>query len=200
MPSSPSALPDAVARKAALRAEALAKRDALAADFRAEAAETIAAGAFPVALRPGTIVSSYMPIRSELSPLPLLKRLAESGAELALPTIAGRGRPLVMRAWAWGGPLVRGQWGIREPSADAPEVEPDILLVPLAAFDRRRYRVGYGAGYYDMTLAALRAKKSIVAVGLGFAAQEVEAVPAMPYDERLDFVLTEGGVVSSQDA
>ena len=199
MPSSPIPLPDVVARKAALRAEALAKRDALAADFRAEAAETVAARPFPVALRPGTIVSSYMPIRSELSPLPLLKRLAENGAHLALPTIAGRGRPLVMRAWAWGGPLVRGQWGIREPSSDAPEVEPDILLVPLAAFDRRGYRMGYGAGYYDMTLAALRAKKSIVAVGLAFAAQETEAVPAMPYDERLDFVLTECEVVSSED-
>ena len=191
MRSSSQSLPAPTEQKAVLRAEALAKRDALPPDLRAGAAETLARRAFPVTVRPGTVVSSYMPIRSELSPLALLRRLAESGASLALPKVVARGRPLVMRAWTWGGPLVRGQWGIREPAPDAPEVEPDILLVPLAAFDRHGYRIGYGAGYYDMTIAALRAKKPVVAIGIGFAAQEIAAVPAMPYDEPLDFVLTE---------
>jgi 5-formyltetrahydrofolate cyclo-ligase len=82
-------------------------------------------------------------------------------------------------------------WGIREPMPDAPAVDPDILIVPLLAFDRRGHRLGYGAGYYDMTLAALRAKKPVVAIGIGYAAQEVETVPTTPRDEGLDLVLTE---------
>ena len=98
-----------------------------------------------------------MPLKSEINPLPLLQKLAEAGARLALPAIAGRGKPLIMRAWEFGAPLDRGQWGIREPKPDAPEVEPDILLVPLLAFDRAGYRLGYGAGYYDMTIHRLRA-------------------------------------------
>ena len=97
-----------------------------------------------------------MPLKSEINPLPLLQKLAEAGARLALPAIAGRGKPLIMRAWEFGAPLDRGQWGIREPKPDAPEVEPDILLVPLLAFDRAGYRIGYGAGYYDMTIHRLR--------------------------------------------
>ena len=85
-----------------------------------------------------------------------------------------------MRAWTFGEPLAAGVWGIREPMRDAPEVDPDILIVPLLAFDRRGHRLGYGAGYYDMTLTALRAKKPIVAVGIAFAAQEVDTVPDHP--------------------
>jgi 5-formyltetrahydrofolate cyclo-ligase len=109
--------------------------------------------------------------------------------------VMGRGRPLVFRAWAWGEPLGKGQWGIREPRPDAPEVEPDILLVPLAAFDRVGHRIGYGAGYYDLTLTALRAAKPIVALGLAYAAQEIAAVPATARDARLDLVLTEREVI-----
>jgi len=114
---------------------------------------------------------------------------------LALPAIAGRGQPLVMRAYEFGAPLSRGQWGIREPTPDAPEVEPDIVLVPLLAFDRGGGRIGYGAGYYDMTLARLRAKKKIAAIGLAFAVQETASVPVTPRDERLDLVLTEREVI-----
>lgn len=132
-----------------------------------------------------------MPLRSEISPLPLIQSLGEQGARLALPRIVGRGKPLSMRAWQFGGPLDRGQWGIREPKPDAPEVDPDILLVPLLAFDRAGYRIGYGAGYYDMTLARLRSLKTIVAVGIAFAVQEVAEIPKTPRDERLDLVLTE---------
>src|SRR5215813_10491776 len=104
-------------------------------------------------------------MKTEVNPLPLMRKAAELGAGLALPAIAGRGKPLIMRAWAFGDEMASGQWGIREPLASAAVVEPDILLVPLAAFDRRGHRIGYGAGYYDMTIAALRAKKPIVAVG-----------------------------------
>ena len=136
-----------------------------------------------------------MPLKSEINPLPLMQKLAESGARLVLPRIAGRGSPLIMRAWAFGGPLDRGQWGIREPKADAPEVDPDILLVPLLAFDRAGYRLGYGAGYYDMTIKRLRGMKTVTAVGIAFAAQEVPEIPRTPRDERLDLVLTEREVI-----
>jgi 5-formyltetrahydrofolate cyclo-ligase len=181
--------------KAELRRTAVARRDAMPAEARAAAAETIAARAFPVAVTPGAIASGFMPLKSEINPLPLMKALAGQGARLALPVIAGRGRPLVMRSWNFDEPLDRGQWGIREPKAAAAEVEPDILLVPLLAFDRTGHRIGYGAGYYDLTIAALRGRKAIVAIGLAFAAQEVPAIPATPGDARLDLVLTEREVI-----
>jgi 5-formyltetrahydrofolate cyclo-ligase len=177
--------------KATFRREAVARRDALPADARKAAAEAIAAREFPRVIAPGTIVSGFMPMKSEINPLPLMQALAEAGATLALPKIAGRGKPLIMRAWPWGAPLDAGQWGIREPKADAPEVEPDIVLVPLLAFDRGGQRIGYGAGYYDMTIAQLRARKPVTAIGLAFAAQEIPAVPATDRDARLDLVLTE---------
>jgi 5-formyltetrahydrofolate cyclo-ligase len=181
--------------KAALRQEAIALRDALPADARQAAAEAIAARKFLLAIALGTIVSGFMPLKSEINPLPLLQMFAEAGARLALPTIAGRGKPLIMRAWEFGAPLDRGQWGIREPKPDAPEVEPDILLVPLLAFDRAGHRLGYGAGYYDMTIHRLRALKPVTAVGIAFAAQEVPKIPTTPRDERLDLVLTEREVI-----
>ena len=114
---------------------------------------------------------------------------------LALPVVAGRGQPLIMRAWSFGAPLVSGVWGIREPPADAPELFPDILIVPLLAFDRCGHRIGYGAGYYDMTISRLRAIKPVTAIGIAFAAQEIAAVPATPRDARLDLVLTERGAI-----
>jgi 5-formyltetrahydrofolate cyclo-ligase len=177
--------------KDALRREALARRDAIPAAERQAAAETIAARGLPLAITPGVIVSGFSPLKSEINPLPLMRRLAAAGARLALPLVAGRGQPLIMRAYAFGDALSAGVWGIREPMADAPAVEPDILIVPLAAFDRRGHRIGYGAGYYDLTINALRSRKAITAVGIGYAAQEIAEVPATPRDARLDLVLTE---------
>jgi 5-formyltetrahydrofolate cyclo-ligase len=182
-------------QKAELRVAALSRRDALPADARKAAAEAIAAREFPLAITPGTIVSGFMPLKSEINPLPLMQMLAEAGARLALPAIAERGKPLLMRAWEFGALLDRGQWGIREPKPEAAEVEPDILLVPLLAFDRAGHRLGYGAGYYDMTIHRLRAQKPIAAVGIAFAAQEVPKIPTTPRDERLDLVLTEREVI-----
>ena len=179
--------------KAELRRAALARRDALPAEARKAAAEAIAARAFPLPISPGTIVSGFMPMKakSEINPIPLLRKLADAGASLALPAIAGRGHPLIMRAWRFGAPLKAGQWGIFEPTPEAPEVVPDIVIVPLAAFDRHGQRIGYGAGYYDMTINALRAKKKVIAVGIAYAAQEIPKVPATERDARLDLVLTE---------
>jgi 5-formyltetrahydrofolate cyclo-ligase len=186
--------------KAGLRREALAGRDSLPAELRQAAAETIARRGFPLDVRPDLVVSGFSPIGSEINPLPLMHRLGERGARLALPAVIGRGRPLLFRAWAFGEPLGKGVWGIREPRPDATAVDPDILLVPLAAFDRTGHRIGYGAGYYDLTLAALRAHKPIVAVGLAYAAQEIPAVPATARDARLDLVLTEREVIDFRKA
>ena len=181
----------AAATKAELRREALTRRDGLPAAERAQAATTIAERSFPVAVAPGAIVAGFMPMKSEINPLPLMRKLADAGARLALPVVAGPGKPLIMRAWGFGEPLAAGVWGIRQPPPAAPAVAPDILLVPLLAFDRAGHRIGYGAGYYDMTIAALRAQKAVVAIGLAFAAQEIAAVPATPHDAPLDLVLTE---------
>jgi len=177
--------------KTALRRAALARRDALPPAERMAAGLAIAERGLPVEVTPGTVVSGFSPLKSEISPLPLLRRLADAGASLALPVVIGRGQPLVMRAWSFGAPLVSGVWGIREPPADAPELFPDILIVPLLAFDRRGHRIGYGAGYYDMTIARLRAMKPVAAIGIAFGSQEIAAVPATPRDARLDLVLTE---------
>ena len=181
--------------KIILRREALARRDAILPAVRQAAAETIAMRPFPIAITPGKIVSGFMPLKSEINPVPLMRKLAEAGARLALPAVAGRGKPLIMRAYAFGDALASGQWGIREPKPEAAEVFPDILIVPLLAFDRGGHRIGYGAGYYDMTIAALRAKKPVIAVGIAYAAQEVAAVPTTPRDARLDLVLTENEVI-----
>jgi 5-formyltetrahydrofolate cyclo-ligase len=182
--------------KTELRQLTLARRDALPAAERMAAAETIATRGLPVVVAPGAIVSGFFPMKSEISPMPLLRRLADAGAKLALPVVMGRGKPLTLRAWAFGDELDAGVWGIREPKPEAPEVEPDILIVPLAAFDRSGHRIGYGAGYYDMTITRLRGIKPITAIGIGFAIQEIPAVPATERDARLDFVLTEREVIN----
>jgi 5-formyltetrahydrofolate cyclo-ligase len=190
------AISDSIAAaKTALRASALSRREKMPAAERQAAAEAVAARPFPLVLAPGAIVSGYMPLKSELNPLPLMRKLAEAGATLALPVVAGRGKPLIMRAYAFGQELDAGVWGIREPKAGAAEVDPDILLVPLAAFDRAGNRLGYGAGYYDMTIGRLRKRKPAVAVGIAYAAQEVPRVPTTPRDEKLDLVLTEREVI-----
>ena len=113
----------------------------------------------------------------------------------------GTGYPRqAMRAFAFGDELASGQWGIREPKADAPEAAPDILLVPLLAFDRNGHRIGYGAGYYDLTIAHLRARKTVIACGLGFAVQEIPSAPTTARDARLDLVLTEREVMDCRAA
>lgn len=177
--------------KAELRQLSLAKRDAIPAEARAAAAEAIAARPFPYQIKPGTVVSAYSPMQSELNPVPLMRKLADAGATLALPVVVGRGKPLIMREWSFGQPLSTGTWGIREPMPDAPEAWPDILLVPLACFDRKGNRIGYGAGYYDLTINRLRVLKPVVAIGLAFHAQHAAVVPSTPRDARLDLVLTE---------
>jgi 5-formyltetrahydrofolate cyclo-ligase len=185
-----SALP-AGQSKSDLRTAALAAREALSGGERAAAAHAIATRGLPLEIAPGTIVSGYSPIRSEVDPAPLMRALAAQGAQLALPVVLARGKSLSFRAWSPNDRLVLGSLGILEPSPAAAEVMPDIMLVPLAAFDGQGHRIGYGAGHYDFTLAHLRKLKHVIAIGLAFAAQEIVAVPALPHDVALDYVLTE---------
>ena len=189
-------MPDPLADlKSQIRRDAVARRDALPAAARAAAAEAIAARPFPLKIAPSAIVSGFMPLKTEINPLPLMRKLAEAGAQLALPAIDGRGKALIIRAFAFGDALNSGQWGIREPKPGAPEVAPDILLVPMLAFDRRGNRIGYGAGYYDMTIGKFRATKQVIACGIAYAAQEIAEVPVSERDARLDLVLTEREVI-----
>jgi 5-formyltetrahydrofolate cyclo-ligase len=182
-----SALPS----KGDLRKTALDARDAMEVAARAAASEKLAARGLPFEVAAGAVVSGYSPIRSELDPVPLMQKLAAQGAKLALPAILGRGKSLVFRAWLPGDRLTMGPLGILEPSPAAAGLIPDIMLVPLAAFDGLGHRIGYGAGHYDFTLAHLRKLKPITAIGLAFAAQEIKAVPALAHDVALDYVLTE---------
>jgi 5-formyltetrahydrofolate cyclo-ligase len=179
------------ATKDDLRAAALARRQALSTDARAAAAAAIAARALPFELATGAVVAGYAPIRGEIDPFPLMQALAAGGARLALPVVTGQGRPLQFREWSPGDALARSPLGILEPLLGAPEVIPEVVLAPLAAFDGRGHRIGYGAGHYDRTLEALRAQRPVIAVGLAFAVQQIEAVPAAGHDVALDYVITE---------
>jgi 5-formyltetrahydrofolate cyclo-ligase len=177
--------------KADLRSAALATRDALSTEQRTAAAQAMALRGLPVDVKPGAVIAGYSPIRSEIDPAPLMRKLAEQGAQLALPAITARGQSLKFRLWHPGERLLPGPLGILEPSPAAAEITPDIVLVPLAAFDGVGHRIGYGAGHYDRTLAQLRKSRAVIAIGLAFAAQQVEAVPALQHDVALDYVLTE---------
>jgi 5-formyltetrahydrofolate cyclo-ligase len=181
--------------KATLRSEALARRDAMPAVARAAAVETVTQRPFPVEVKRGAVVSGFSPIKTEFNPVPLMRKLSDAGASLALPVVAGRGLPLIMRAFKFGDEMASGVWGIREPKPESPEVFPEILLVPLAAFDRFGHRIGYGAGHYDRTIQRLREMKRVTAIGVCFALQEIERVPATAFDQRLDLVLTENEIV-----
>lgn len=158
------------------------------------AAEQIAANGIAFASPPAkAVISAYLPIADEIDPLPLMLRLAGEGFRLALPVMQGKAEPLCFRRWHPGEPVAKREWGILEPLPSAPEVDPDVMLVPLLAFDAEGYRLGYGGGFYDRTLAAMRARRAVVAIGLAFDEQEVPAVPRFELDQRLDWVLTPTG-------
>jgi 5-formyltetrahydrofolate cyclo-ligase len=177
--------------KATLRTAALARREALSGEDRATAANAIAGRGLPFEIARGAVVAGYSPIRGEIDPTPLMRRLAGEGARLALPAVMARGKSLAFRAWSPDDRLMLGPLGILEPSPAAAEIVPEIMLVPLAAFDRAGHRIGYGAGHYDYTLAHLRKVKAITAIGVAFALQEIVGIPAGPHDVALDYVLTE---------
>ena len=140
-------------------------------------------------------VSCFSTFGDELDTHPLIAALVRRGCRLALPVVVKRGEPLVFRRWKPGDEMGRGHFGIREPLPSAPEELPTVFLVPLLAFDRRGYRIGYGGGFYDRSLARARAERKVVAIGLAYATQEVGIVPRDRYDQPVDFVLTERGPI-----
>lgn len=175
-----------------------AVRDEAAVRHGTTAAERIASHGIGFAgVAPPATISGFLPIGAEIDPTPLMSRLASEGYGLCLPVMEAKGRPLMFRAWAPGDPLAEVMWGIREPLDTRPLVEPDLVLGPLLAFDAQGYRLGYGGGFYDRTLARLRALKPVIAVGLAFDEQRVDAVPHADYDERLDWVLTPSGPLAT---
>jgi 5-formyltetrahydrofolate cyclo-ligase len=187
--------------KRALRARMKAWRGTLGAAEMASAGEALARHGlgFLPHQAPSAIVSGFAPMPDELRVWPLLRRLGAEGFRLALPVMQGKGLPLLFRAWKQGDAVDKGTWDIAEPRADKPQLEPDVVLVPLLAFDRQGWRLGYGGGFYDRTLADLRKRKAVAAVGLGYDGQEVDRVPHASYDQRLDWVLTPSGPIKCAD-
>ena len=184
--------------KAELRRHSLNRRDLVTPREAHDASESVARRGMTLVERIAReaaletpIVSVYWPIRSELNTRPLIEALAATGRRVTLPVMRKVRHPLVFRAFAPGDDLVKGPFGLSEPSEDQPAYDPDIVFSPLAAFDRRGFRLGYGGGIYDATLAELRAKKPVVAIGVAYSCQESERVPVEPHDQRLDFVMTE---------
>ena len=175
--------------KKALRSRALAQRKRLTDPDAAGAAAALLLQAIDPPS--GQTVAGYAAIRGELDPRPALLALEAKGCRTVLPHTTGRGQPLRFLEAPGGVASSVDSFGIAAPPASAAEFDPDLLLVPLAAFDRRGYRLGYGGGFYDAALARLRANGSVTAIGWAFAAQEVEAIPAEPHDARLDWIVTE---------
>ncbi len=136
-------------------------------------------------------VAGYWAMRGEIDPVRLLRIFGRAGHGCGLPVVEAKGQPLIFRKWSPFGPTIAGNHGERIPPPSDPLVIPTLVIVPLLAFDRAGYRLGYGGGYYDRTLAALRAERDILAVGYAFARQEVEAVPHDANDARLDWIVTE---------
>lgn len=188
---------DLETQKQAMRAQARATRRAVPADLREDAANQVARMDLGLLDDEPGVLGVYYPVRSEFDCLPLARRLADEGWQLALPVIVS-GAPLEFHKWIMGAPVTTGPFGIPQP-ADGQAVMPTHLMIPLLAFDRRCYRLGYGGGNYDRTLADLRQKGHVVAIGLAFESQEVPEVPACPYDERLDWILTASGPIGADE-
>ena len=139
------------------------------------------------------VVSGFHPHGSEIDCTVLMRRLAGEGWTTCLPVVTGPAKPLTFREWAHDDELEAGVWDIPVPGEEAPEVKPDVLLVPLLAYDDKGYRLGYGGGFYDRTIELARADREVVTVGVAFAEQRVKSVPHLDHDEPLDWMLTEAG-------
>ena len=144
---------------------------------------------------PSAAISGFSAIGDEIDPLPLLLRLASDGHPLSLPAMQGKGKPLLFRTWSPGDEMAPAVWGIAEPLSSRPPVLPDIVLVPLLVFDPSGHRLGYGGGFYDRSLHELRRQKRVIAVGIAYDEQCLDAVPHLDYDQPLDWVLTPSGPI-----
>jgi 5-formyltetrahydrofolate cyclo-ligase len=181
--------------KAAMRSAASQRRAELAAAMP-DAGQALALHVDAVLkLCEGGIIAGYLPIRSELSPLPLMRALVDAGASTAMPLTPPPGNPLVFCSWAQGDPLVGGPYGTRQPPDDGDPVSPRLILAPMLAFDDAARRLGYGGGFYDRTLAAIRAEgRQVTVIGIAYDEQQTERVPTGPHDMKLDGALTPAGL------
>jgi 5-formyltetrahydrofolate cyclo-ligase len=176
--------------KRQLRIEALARRTQAAESAGPKSALLIARRVLgDFVFMKGAIIAGYAAIKGEADPFPLMAALSNQGHPLCLPRIEGK--ELTFRSWKPGEPLIPGLMNVPEPAASAKERRPDLLIVPLLAFDSDGYRLGYGAGYYDKYLSTARAKRNIRAIGIAYAGQHVENLPREPHDEPLDAVVTD---------
>ena len=182
LPSKELIRKEAADRRAALKSKVAELSQALAQQFLAQ-----------VPVPQNAVVSSYWAIGDEADPQFLESELRRHGHRIVMPRVAGRNQPLDFHLWEAGTKLVRGGFGLSEPSRDWPKLNPDVLIVPMLAFDAAGYRVGYGAGYYDRTIRGLRVAKSVTAAGFAFAVQEFPELPHLAHDERLDWIVTENG-------
>lgn len=180
--------------KRKLRKEAGKKRKALHGEMGKAARKLIrdAGLDFLELEKPGS-VSGFHPYGSEIDCRPLMHRLGKEGWLTCLPVVTGPAEPLIFREWKRDAPLEDGAWDIPAPPADAPEVRPDVLLVPLLAYDDKGFRLGYGGGFYDRTIELALSERKIITVGVAFSGQQVKDVPHSDHDQPLDWVLTELG-------
>ena len=182
-------------QKAALRKQMIAQRKTLHQSQSQAAALSLLAQTFPASPRESfNCISGFHPYGSEIDTRQLLGKLAGEGWTTALPVVVAKDQPLIFRRWLPGELTEMGVMKIAVPLTTQLVVDPDVLLVPLLAFDKAGYRLGYGGGFYDATLAALRTKKKIIAIGVGFGGQEVAQVPHEKHDMKLDYVMTELGI------
>ena len=181
--------------KAAMRRAVLAQRRVAHAARGPRAAEDLARRVTAEVAAAGNKIAGYWPLGDEIDCRPTLAGLKHAGADVALPVVAGQGQVLIFRAWAPGDALESGPFGTAHPSGRAAVVAPDILLLPLIAFDATGQRLGYGAGYYDRTVAALRKERGVTVIGVAYDEQEVAAVPVDGHDQSMDAVMTDSRTV-----
>ncbi len=180
-------------QKAAARKVAFAARKT-AHDLGGDSAGCALLSTYLEGLEPFETISAYMPIKTEISPLPVMQELCKKEKTLCVPVIQEVGLPLLFSVWTSGCEMVEGPFGAKVP-AEGQYVDPDVIIAPLVAFDRRGYRLGYGGGFYDRSIEGLLAKKPVVVVGFAYAAQEMPKIPTEPTDQRLDAMVTEQSIL-----
>lgn len=185
--------PKSIARKAAFAARKAAHMDA---SLKTPVATVHLLGQIGPAK--GRVIAGYMPIRTEISPVSAMAALHRAGARLCVPVIEGAGQPLMFREWTPDVPMDTGPFGAQVPTG-GDWLIPEILIVPLVAFDAGLHRLGYGGGFYDRTLERLRARAQTIAIGYAYGAQELPDVPQEPTDQPLDAVITENGPVPPEE-
>lgn len=187
-----SMLPDDADLKVRMRAAATARRRRARADAGPEAGVLLVDRFLKaIPLDPGAVIAGYWPLENEIDTRPLLRRLVATDHKVVLPVVIASGHPLKFREWTPDARMHPGPYGIDVPPEDAAELEPDLVITPLLAFDREGWRLGYGGGFYDRTLRKLRGLGDVLAVGVGYAAQRIDIVPHDGLDEQLDWVVTE---------